>query len=363
MNKIGSSFWRWLRRRSKLFYGLLFVGFIVILSISWLFYAHSYKKTAPQKGILAEDQQFPISPEGAYKNLDLKIASKYHFPGQSLELYQTLGRTDKVNVSVVRFRVIPDNLTEYALMTEPLTPKPANGYPVIILCHGYTNPNRYSTESYYLGDMETYSNAGFLVIKPDFRGQGLSRHVGEAEGAYYSMAYNTDLMSLIADIKKTNDLDSSNISLWGHSLGAYIALRTAVMSPDIKNLILLSGPVGYVDDMYRSFVPISDRNNPEAETIKQAVLLRYGTPLSNPKFWNATSPLSYLGQLKAKVQIYVGSLDRTVPPHFSADLDKALAKAGKKHQLFVFPGGNHGLLIERPQIYQSSLQLLLSGPA
>lgn len=326
-----------------------------------LFYGHFWHPSQPQKGGLADDQQFPTTPEIAHKNLDLKIAAKAQYSGSQIKKIRDLGLHNNVRVYVIAFKVKADELTEFGLMTEPTSPKPSKGFPVLILLHGYVTPGHYSTTEFYLADMEEYSRSGFAVIKPDLRGQGLSLHDGKPEGAYYSMAYNTDVLALIADIKSTNYLDSTNISLWGHSMGAYIALRAAVISPDIKNLILLSGPVGNIRDMFNSYVAVSDRNNPVARHIREGVLLRYGTPVQMPKFWNTTSPLSYLDQLKANVQIHVGTADTIVPPHFSADLDHSLNITHKQHEYYVYQGGSHGLVAERPMIYQRSLKLLLGS--
>lgn len=349
------------KSRPLRFYFFLVVILATILFATTLFYSHFWYSAQSQKGGLAEDQLFPATQQVAYKNLDLKIAAQAKYGGSQIKKIRDLGIENNVRISVVTFNVSPDGLTEFGLMTEPVSKKPANGFPVLILLHGYVTPNRYSTTLFYRSDMEEYSKSGFVVIKPDLRGQGLSLHDGKAEGAYYSMAYNTDVMSLIADIKSTDYLDSSNISLWGHSMGAYIALRAAVISPDIKNVILLSGPVGRVSDMFNSYVAVSDRNNPVARYIREAVLLRYGTPDQKPKFWNATSPLSYLSQLNANVQINVGTADKIVPPHFSADLNRALNNARKPHEYYIYQGGSHGLVDERPLIYQRSLKLLLNS--
>lgn len=350
------------KKKSRRYYALFLPAVIILLVAGWLYYHNAFQETAPQTGSLAEDQQFPTTPQTAYRSLDLQIAGQYRFDSDTIKKVKDLGVENGVAKSVVSFKVPTDNLTEYALMTTPAAPKPSGGYPVIILCHGYATPKVYSTYYYYLSDMEEYSRDGFVVIKPDFRGQGLSLHAGSAEGAYYSMGYNTDVMSLIAAVKKTDYLDKSNINFWGHSMGAYIALRAAVLSPDIKNVILLSGPVGRINDMYKSYVAISDVNNPVAENIRRAVLLRYGTPLTNPKFWSATSPLSYLDHLKSYVQIHVGTADGIVPPRFSADLDKALSEAHKPHGYFAYKGAYHGLVNQRPQIYLRSLEILLPHP-
>jgi pimeloyl-ACP methyl ester carboxylesterase len=196
------------------------------------------------------------------------------------------------------------------------------------------------------------------VVKPDFRGQGLSLGHGEATSAYYSMDYNIDLMSLISALKQTNGIDKSNLNLWGHSMGAYIALRAAVMSKDIKNTILLSVPGGSIRQIYLSYVPPSDENNLTALKTRSDVFSKYGTPAENPGFWNKASPISYVSQMASKVQIHVGSEDRVVPPELSAGLDSALTQANKTHQYFVYDGADHGLASVRSLIWSRSLKLL-----
>ena len=299
-----------------------------------------------------------ISTKQPYADLDLRVANSAIYQGSPIKKLKDLGVDHQVNRMIISFAVPADSLTEYGLMTTPQTPTPAAGYPVIILLHGYIQPSVYSTKNAYLSEMEFYSQHGFVVIKPDLRGQGLSIHAGKPEGAYYSMAYNTDVMSLIASVKRTPGLNPSNMSLWGHSMGAYLALRAAVLSPDIKNVILLSAPAGYVQDMYMSFTPRSDFANPVAFSIRKKVLAQHGTPLNNPNYWDYTSPINFLANTRATIQIYVGAKDTVVPPKFSADLNQALDQLQAPHYYYVYPNGKHGLLAERSQIYERSLQIL-----
>jgi dipeptidyl aminopeptidase/acylaminoacyl peptidase len=296
----------------------------------------------------------------AYKDLDLRVAAEASYSGTSIQTVKDLGVARGVEHKIVRFAVHKDNLIEDAMMTLPSTPPPAGGYPVLVLCHGYVNPIYYSTEDAYLYDMEFYSHNGFAVIKPDYRGQGLSIGVGSPEGAYFSMAYNTDVLSLIADIKQTKNFDKNNINIWGHSLGAYVALRASVLSKDIKTAILLAGPIGDIRDMFSSYVAVSDTNNAAAAAIRSQELVAHGTPLNNPDFWENTSPINFVAKTKTFYQIHVGTNDKVVPPHFSADFDAVLSRGGKAHEYFVYPGGDHGLWNLRPTIWQRSLARLNS---
>lgn len=302
---------------------------------------------------------FPNHPSAQsqyYDSLDLSLARQASYTNGPIKVIKDFGTANGVHKELVNFDVPKDGLSEYGLMTLPAGQ--AKNYPVLILCHGYSSPQAYSTLESYIGDMNFYSQHGFAVIKPDYRGNGFSLSYGLPTGAYYSMAYNTDVMSLIAAIKSTNYLNKDNISLWGHSMGAYIALRAAVLSADIKNLILLSGPVGTPQDMYADYQPISDNNNPLALEVRDQELQAHGTPLSNPEYWNKVTPLSYLKDIKAHVQIHVGTADKVVPPKFSADLDRILNRDHIAHQYFIYKGGHHGLGQQRGLIWSRSLTLL-----
>jgi len=303
-----------------------------------------------------EPNHLPSTP--AYNNLDLSIARKAVYTNQPIHKIKDLGFNQGVHHELVSFNVPKDGLSEFALMTLPKTAPLKGRYPVIVLCHGYAKPSSYSTLSAYLSEMEFYSQHGYAVIKPDYRGQGFSLTSGSPDGAYYSMAYNTDVLSLIAAVKTTSYLDKSKINLWGHSMGGYVALRAAVLSKDIKNVILVSAPVGTSRDMYADYDAVSDRANSIAAAIRVEQIQMHGTPLSNPDYWDKTSPLNYLTNSKIYFQIHVGTADKIVPPEFSADLNSVLSRNHIAHSYYVYPGGTHGLIAQQQIIWQHSLNAL-----
>jgi dipeptidyl aminopeptidase/acylaminoacyl peptidase len=304
----------------------------------------------------------PFIGEDLFKSLDLKVVAKAHFPSNGLRTYKRLSPLDGLSRQEFAYDVQDDHLTEYGLMLTPSSKMPPKGFPVVILLHGYIDPVRYKTDESYLAEMEVYAEQGFVVLKPDLRGQGLSLHSGRADSAYYSMAYNTDVMSLISAVKHTSILDDTNINLWGHSMGSYLALRASVLSPDIKNVILLSSPVGSLREMYLTYIPPSDETNPYALAVRSEVFSKYGTPEENQRFWYDASPINFVGRIKARIQIHVGLEDQVVPPRFSADLDAALSSRHIVHQYFEYPDGMHSLEQQRPVIYDRSLKLLQTQP-
>ena len=290
-----------------------------------------------------------------YRSLDLAQARQVSYTNTPMTVAKALTPDGAVKRQIVSFDVPKDGLQEYGLMTEPSSKPPKQGFPVIILCHGFANPQSYSTTNAYLSDMLFYSQHGFAVIKPDYRGQGISILEGTPDGAYYSMSYNTDVLSLITAVRKTHGLNKNDINLWGHSMGAYIALRAAVLSPYIKKAVLLSGPVGSFEDMFADYNVISDMSNGQAATVKADIINTDGTPLSNPGFWEKASPINYLAYSKTDFQVHVGAADKIVPPKFSAELNSRLNELKEAHAYYVYAGATHGLVAQRPQIWQRSL--------
>lgn len=351
------------QKKSKYNWWLVILFILVILflaSLSWLINNGRPAVKVHGTASLSEKQLRVLSDKDKYTNLDLRIAKLAVYKGAPLTVTKDLGVYGGVRQRIVSFPVYSSNLVEFGLMTLPRAAPPAGGYPVLILLHGYVNPPRYSTTKFYVTQMEYYSSHGYAVIKPDLRGQGLSKNAGRPEGAYFSMGYNVDVQSLLASVKDTSYLNANNINLWGHSMGAYVALRAAVLSPDVRRVILLSGPVGSLQQMYNTYIPISDRNNPVALLIKSTVLDRFGTPDSNPGYWDNASPINFLNQTKARYQIHVGQQDTVVPPVFSSQLDSALTKAKIPHEYYSYENGDHGLVLQMPQVLQRSLDFLNS---
>jgi uncharacterized protein len=335
---------------------LIFLALGIYFGLGWFLITRTYSSSTANETAFTLAQNFQGSD---YQNsLDLRITKKAVYTSNAIRKVSSLGQINGNSRFIVQFDVSIDKLSEYGLMSVPTSPPPAKGYPVIILCHAYRSPAKYKTEIGYLDDMDFYSQHGFVVIKPDFRGQGMSSDQGSPEGSNYSMAYNTDVMSLISAVKKTDYLNSGAINVWGHSMGAYIAFRASVLSKDIRSAVLLAGPVGDFEKMFIDYTPPSDVGNPVAAKHKAAVLLKYGTPKSNPNFWHNVSPLNYVSQSNAHYQIHVGSLDIVVPPEFSAQLNDRLDSLAKPHQYYVYTNGGHNLGAQRPLIWERSLSVL-----
>jgi len=239
-----------------------------------------------------------------------------------------------------------DGLKVYTLLNIPNIPKPQNGFPVIIINHGYINPQDYDTVSSYKNIADYFSQNGYLVLKPDYRGNGRSEIDNRA---LMRFAYPIDGMNLISSISSIPQANSNSIYLWGHSLGGGVILevleiigKNDELSKSVKASVLWAP----VTDPLKWF---SRQNLPRLE---ESVVTPFpysktfeilGKPEDNPELWKSISPLSYLGDIKTPVQIIHGTNDKTVPYQWSIELFNDLESLSKNTKLNLYDSANHNL--------------------
>lgn len=283
-----------------------------------------------------------------------------NYPGSEITIEQEL--PDGSNYHQYLTSYISDGLKIYALLTVPLGDKPPEGWPVILFNHGYIAPQTYQTfpsVGQYASYYPYFSSNGYIVFKPDYRGNGNSE--GKPEGAYYSPAYATDDLNALASIKKYKDANPKKIGVWGHSMGGNVTLRDLVVRPtDIQVAVIWGGVVGsYPDLLYNwqrrvPFRPSADELSLRNAS-RQTLLDTYGSPSANPSFWQSIDPTYFLKDIVAPVQIDAGGEDEEVPVAFSQGLYDKLKALGKTTELFVYPGDNHNISNHLNEAMQNSL--------
>lgn len=255
-----------------------------------------------------------------------------------------------------------DGLKINALLTVPVGQKPSDGWPVILFNHGYIAPETYQTFPAY-GQYASYypyfSSAGYIVFKPDYRGNGNSD--GKPEGAYYSPAYAIDDLNALSSIKKYADANPNKIGVWGHSMGGNITLRDLVVRPnEIQAAVIWGGVVGSYNDLMNNWqrrVPF----RPSAYELslrnasRQNLIEKYGSPSANPVFWNSVDPTHFLQDITAPVQLDAGGADEEVPVAFSESLYSSLKAAGKTVEFYSYPDDNHNISGHLNEAMQHSL--------
>jgi len=316
------------------------IAAVFILLISW-----NIVKTG--KTINSSDTSVVLSNIGGQISgnpLDIRFMRTAKYPGSEIKIEDTLSPGKTYSRYIVSF--YSEGLKEYALMTIPFGDKPAGGFPAIILNHGYIIPGRYTPDGNYVAYVDALSKAGYIVFKPNYRGNGKSE--GSPVSSYFSPDYSIDVLNAIASVKKYKDANPEKIGVWGHSMGGQITLRVSEISPDIKAAVIWGGVVGsYSEILYNWQNRVSYKPNAEDLHLRnlgsQDLLTANGTPADNPAFWNSIDPLSNLNYINAPFQIHVGLADSQVPPDFSKSLFEKMTAQNKSVEYFEYQGANHDI--------------------
>jgi dipeptidyl aminopeptidase/acylaminoacyl peptidase len=261
------------------------------------------------------------------------------YPGSDIVIEAVLD--PGVNYSRYYVSYLSEGLKIYALMTVPTGEKPATGWPVIIFNHGYIPPDVYRTTERYVAYMDEMARAGYIVFKSDYRGH--DRSEGTGGGGYTRPNYVIDVLNAVASVKKYPDADPNRIGMWGHSMGGYITLRSMVISGDIKVGVIWGGVVAPYPDIFTRWNVGARQTTPGYGSWTYSMEQVYGTPETNPDFWNSISANAYLRDLQGPIQLHHSTTDEEVPVEFSQMLYDEMLQANQNVELYTYEGDNHNI--------------------
>lgn len=263
------------------------------------------------------------------------------YPGSDMAIEQTLAPGTNYRRYIASYQ--SDGLKIFSLLTVPDGPKPATGWPVIIFNHGYIPPAVYRTTERYVAYVDAFARNGYIVFKPDYRGFGSSQ--GQAVSAYYAPDDTVDVLNAVTTMQRYTDADPNRIGMWGHSMGGNITLRALVIDPRIKAAVIWAGVNATYKDLMENWHPTGGEPvSPSfGGTGRQSLRATYGTPEQNPAFWDSISPMAYLADITAPIQLHQGTADTEVPLQFSQTLANDLRAAGKPVELYTYAGADHNI--------------------
>ncbi|MBE2222752.1 MAG: alpha/beta fold hydrolase [Anaerolineae bacterium] len=222
-----------------------------------------------------------------------------------------------------------DGLTIYGFMNTPPTTEPL---PVVLVLHGFVEPDEYDVEAYTMPYADELAKDGFLVIHPNYRNYPPSDNGDNLFRAGYAI----DVLNLI-DIIKTQagqpgplqNADPNRIFLFGHSMGGGIALRVLTVSQDVRAAALYSSMSG---DEQRNFEKVIVWSKGTSGTEELA---------ASAEDLQRISPIYHLENITVPISIHHGTADGVVPPEWSYQLCEQLRELGKEVSCYRYPGEPH----------------------
>lgn len=303
------------------------------------------------------------SPVVTAPQLAIAIAAlqKRTYSPVALTTVQTIPGGTHFSSQIISFVV--DGYREYARVDMPTTAKPQNGYPIMLLDHGYVVPSQYSTINSYAGIEDFFAANGYIVVKPDYRGNGNSQGSEDALARYN---YPVDVMTLLVSLKNIPSADTSKICLWGHSMGGEVTLTVLEilgskqsLGKNVKAAVLwapVTDPAKWFSEPNLSRIPEA-KLTPFPYTKTFQIL---GQPSESSPIWQSINPLNFLTSITVPIQINHGTGDTTVAYSSSQDLVQKLQSAGKVVNFISYPNADHNLNPDETEALENNFKFFQS---
>ncbi|ANS73186.1 permease [Paenibacillus yonginensis] len=192
-----------------------------------------------------------------------------------------------------------------------------NRVPLALICHGFVG-SRIGVDRLFVTTARELADAGYLVIRFDYLG------CGESTGSYG----REGLASMVAQTKAVldygiscGDVDPTQVTLIGHSLGGAVAVATAASDRRVKNLVLWSS-VGYP---FSDIVKITGRQLYD-DSVKYGHADFLGYELT-PVFFEslaAYQPFQEINKFQGNVLVVHGTSDDVIPVDYAFLYQKVL---------------------------------------
>jgi dienelactone hydrolase len=268
-----------------------------------------------------------VTPTATLNPLSIAGLAARAYGGGALQIDKTLQVTQAFTRTLIRYP--SDGLRIAGFMNTPAGPGP---FPVVIVLHGFIEPENYVLTPYTTSYADALARAGYLVIHPNLRNFPPSDNGSDL----FRTGLAIDVLNLIALIDQQAGqpgplalAQPDTIGLWGHSMGGGVALRVLAISPDVDAAVLASAVSGddkaNFDYLFRATKGAKgkeERSTPD-EVVAQI------------------APIHHLDRVHAPVSIHHGRQDPGIPVITSEDLCQRLRILEKPVDCFFYPNEAH----------------------
>ncbi|MBB6098539.1 hypothetical protein HNR42_001973 [Deinobacterium chartae] len=210
----------------------------------------------------------------------------------------------------------------HGMLHLPDIPRPAAGFPAVVMLHGFTGHRSESHRLFVL--LSRYlMRLGMASLRFDFRGSG------DSEGDFSEMTVSReveDALEAVAYVRDLPEIDAARVAVLGFSLGGMVAAlaaerarpeRLALCAPATPEVMLRTLPFGQVP------AGIADRG---------------GWPVGREFYLELPrlDPVAALQRYRGPVRVFHGDADTSVPLEAGVRYARA---AGA--ELIAFPGAGH----------------------
>lgn len=228
-----------------------------------------------------------------------------------------------------------------------LVQKPAGAgpFPTVFEIHG--GPTWHDSDSFAAGPA-AWVDHGFAVVRVNYRGStGYGREWTDALKVRIGLIELEDIAAVREWAVASGLADPDRLVLTGGSWGGYLTLLGLGTEPAAWAVGVAAVPVADYVTAYHD----------EMEALKAMDrTLLGGTPEEVPERWKASSPITYVDEVRAPVYISAGVNDPRCPIRQVENYVNRLAQRGAPHEVYRYDAG-HGSLVVEERIKQVALEI------
>jgi dipeptidyl aminopeptidase/acylaminoacyl peptidase len=229
-----------------------------------------------------------------------------------------------------------------------LVSKPESGtapFPAVFLLHG--GPAAHDRDA-FSPEIAAWVDAGFAVVRVNYRGS-------TGYGSAWRDALHGDVGHIeLADVAAVRDcvvergiVDPDRLVLSGAAWGGYLTLLGLGTQPDMWAAGIAAVPIACHQTSYED----------EAESLRAYHRALFGgSPDERPERYAASSPITYVDQVKSPLLILAGENDTRCPLRQIEKYVAKLAEHGREHDVYMYDAIG-GSLVVSERIAQLALQL------
>lgn len=297
--------------------------------------------TQPNKPLL----QTPVLRKENHHSLSIKALKQRNYKPQEIKIEENLGNQGSFHSFIVSYS--SDGLKIFSIMSIPNQPQPKGGFPVLIINHGYINPESYSTTQSYKRLADYFSSQGYLVLKPDYRGHDSSER--EAQDRSNRINYAVDVLNLIHSVENIKQANPKRIYMLGHSMGGEITLRVVEVTDKVKAASLWAPAVTSFPESILYFVK---KHRPQIlPQLEKEVKDNF-----RPEDFPQVGSLENVSLVNTPLIIHHGTDDQSVPYLWSIEFDKKLTQERKDHIFYTYPDDDHNFTGNFLKVTQRDLE-------
>ena len=217
-----------------------------------------------------------------------------------------------------------------AVVTMPANLKRDGSNPAIVQPHGGPTGQAQDGYSRYATAL---ASRGYIVIQPNFRGStGYGKAFQEANFKDLGGGDLKDTVAAKTFLVASGYVDPKRVGIFGGSYGGFMTLMALGRTPDeFAAGVQWFGIINW-RTMYRD----------QDELLKAYQRGLLGTPESDPKVYDAASPLTYIRAAKAPLLTIQGENDIRVPRGQAQEVNDILKAKGNIVETIYYPAEGHG---------------------